>query len=219
LTNAYTKLSRRGYTLIEILVVIAIVAVLASILFSVFSGAKENARRTTCQSNLKQLATAMQQYVQDNGGVYPVNPARWSDAVYPYVKNSEVFSCPDQPSDGVRDHLAVTSGPVDYTYNVTRLATFPPPYPTHQIFGTAETLLSTPATIWLNVDASWSNSEGDFYFRTVPKTSCGRSFWGSTLHSGGGNYSYLDGHVKWLTPDEAGEVECSNGPLPAPFKD
>lgn len=216
--NAHTKPSRNGFTLIELLVVIAIVTVLASILFSVFSGAKENVRRTACQSNLKQLAIAMQQYVQDNGGVYPANPVRWSDAPYLYVKNADVFRCPDHPSDMVIDQLAATSSNVDYTYNMERLAIFPPPYPSRHSYGTAETSLSTPATIWLNVDASWS-SNGGGYFRTVPKTSCGRSFVGNTLHSGGGNYSYVDGHVKWLTPEEAGEAECLNGPLPAPFKD
>jgi prepilin-type processing-associated H-X9-DG protein len=77
----------------------------------------------------------------------------------------------------------------------------------------------TPATIWFNVDASWSNGDENFYFRTAPKTSCGREFVGSTIHSGAGNYSYLDGHVKWLTPEESGEIECANGPLPVPFKD
>jgi prepilin-type processing-associated H-X9-DG protein len=80
-------------------------------------------------------------------------------------------------------------------------------------------MLATPSTTWLNVDASWSDAAGEHYGRIVPKTSCGRRFFGSTLHSGAGNYSYVDGHVKWLTPEEAGEIECANGPLPAPFKD
>ena len=53
--------------------------------------------------------------------------------------------------------------------------------------------------------------------RFVPQTSCGRSFTGGTVHSGAGNYSYVDGHVKWLTPEQAGEIECANGPLPSPF--
>jgi prepilin-type N-terminal cleavage/methylation domain-containing protein len=49
---------RKGFTLIELLVVIAIIAILAAILFPVFARARENARRASCQSNLKQSAWA-----------------------------------------------------------------------------------------------------------------------------------------------------------------
>lgn len=56
---------RRGFTLIELLVVIAIIGILAAILFPVFSRARENARRASCMSNLKQLALGMMQYTQD----------------------------------------------------------------------------------------------------------------------------------------------------------
>ena len=48
---------RDAFTLIELLVVIAIIAILAAILFPVFARARENARKSTCQSNLKQLGT------------------------------------------------------------------------------------------------------------------------------------------------------------------
>lgn len=56
----------RGFTLIEILVVLAIVSALAAILFPVFSSVRENARRTSCLSNLRQLGLAMHAYAQDN---------------------------------------------------------------------------------------------------------------------------------------------------------
>ena len=223
-TNCWVRNSN-GFTLIELLVAIGIIAVIAAILFPVFAGVRERGRRTTCQSNLKQLALAMQQYVQDNSGTYPSSPFRWADATYPYLKNADVFCCPDHPAEMITDQLGtipqLASGtyPVDYTYNMARLSVPVPPYPTKTVLGVHEVNLLTPSTIWFNVDASWSNSDGDFYFRTVPKTSCGREFVGSILHSGAGNYSYVDGHVKWLTPEEAGEIECANGPLPAPFKD
>src|SRR5947209_12458259 len=104
-----------GFTLIELLVVIAIIAILAAILFPVFAQAREKARQTTCLSNCKQIGMALMQYEQDwdesNPGVWfgPYTAASWSqpsnatlyykwmDAVYPYVKNEQVFNC---PSDG-----------------------------------------------------------------------------------------------------------------------
>jgi prepilin-type N-terminal cleavage/methylation domain-containing protein/prepilin-type processing-associated H-X9-DG protein len=57
--------SRTGFTLIELLVVIAIIAILAAILFPVFARAREQARKTACASNLKQLGLSFAQYRQD----------------------------------------------------------------------------------------------------------------------------------------------------------
>jgi len=61
----------RGFTLIELLVVIAIIAILAAILFPVFARAREAARKTTCLSNVKQLALAVLMYANDYDEVLP----------------------------------------------------------------------------------------------------------------------------------------------------
>ncbi len=105
--------AKQGFTLIELLVVIAIIAILASILFPVFARARENARRSSCQSNLKQIGLGVMQYVQDYDEKYPPSGFRnatnssctstaqrcnpWQGLVQPYVKSRQVFACPSNP--------------------------------------------------------------------------------------------------------------------------
>ncbi len=94
--------TRSAFTLIELLVVIAIIAILASILFPVFGRARENARRASCQSNLKQLGLGFQQYAQDydgwtmGSGVFVGGGAyhSWPSVLFPYVKSDQLFTCP-----------------------------------------------------------------------------------------------------------------------------
>ena len=226
--NRLTK--RAGFTLIELLVVIAIVAVMAAILFPVFAAVRERGRRTVCQSNLKQIALAMQQYVQDNGGCYPpqayqgknadgseADAVQWQILIFPYTKTYQVFFCPSTPSDAPSRQRGAENPRegVDYIYDWSWLNTVN----RGLMKGTNEATLASPATIMLNTDIGWVTPDEVYHYcRLVPKSSCGVGFVGSTLHSGGGNHSYIDDHVKWLTPEAAGEIECLNGPLPPPFK-
>jgi len=64
---------RRGFTLIELLVVIAIVAILAAILFPVFARARAAAFKSDCESNMKQIGSALKMYAADNEDMYPTN--------------------------------------------------------------------------------------------------------------------------------------------------
>jgi len=87
---------RAGYTLIEILVVIAIIAILAGLIFPVFASVREAGRRTKCLSNLKQLGTAFELYCQDYDSDY-VAP-KYLGHLYPHYARSEaLFICPSDP--------------------------------------------------------------------------------------------------------------------------
>ncbi len=103
-----------GFTLIELLVVIAIIAILAAILFPVFARVRENARRASCASNLKQIGMAFQQYTADFNERMPrptygpppldsdaTTRYKWMDAIFPYIKSEAVFNCPSDSDNAV----------------------------------------------------------------------------------------------------------------------
>ncbi|RYG69486.1 DUF1559 domain-containing protein, partial [bacterium] len=106
---------RRAFTLIALLVVIAIIAILAAILFPVFGRARENARRSSCQSNLKQIGLGLMQYTQDYDETFPGNnmaytatgpsgvySVTWDTVIQPYLKSSQIMVC---PSDSVSQRV------------------------------------------------------------------------------------------------------------------
>ncbi len=135
-----TPKPRRGctqaFTLIELLVVIAIIAILAAILFPVFQKVRENARRTACLSNEKQLGLAFVQYIQDSDETYPQgrnysaatqsyasDPAGWAGQIYPYVKATGVFQCPDDPTGTAPGMFNNTYYPISYVANTNIMNT------------------------------------------------------------------------------------------------
>ena len=106
MNNISVKSRKSGFTLIELLVVIAIIAILAAILFPVFARARENARRSSCQSNEKQIALGFNQYIQDNNEKYPA-ASGWQTAIFDYTKSNAILKCPS----------AAGAGTFDYSYN------------------------------------------------------------------------------------------------------
>ena len=135
-----------AFTLIELLVVIAIIAILAAILFPVFARARENARRASCQSNLKQIGLGFEQYKQDYDSIFPItlygktgggnfgatdtiwnnqnvlDRVGWEHEIFPYVKSTQLFRCPSaiQPDPGAPANASDwNKGYTQYAYNTT----------------------------------------------------------------------------------------------------
>jgi prepilin-type N-terminal cleavage/methylation domain-containing protein len=98
---------KSGFTLIELLVVIAIISILASMLFPAFARAREQARKSVCISDLRQIGMGIMQYTGDYDERYPIGHPFWaldgggtpiepqlSKVVDPYIKSLQVWSCP-----------------------------------------------------------------------------------------------------------------------------
>ena len=92
---------KAGFTLVELLIVIAIIAILAAILFPVFNNARKKAYQTQCAANLQQLGTATRMYAQDYDDTFPyfmyldIYRSGWADVIFQgYVNNDQVYDCP-----------------------------------------------------------------------------------------------------------------------------
>jgi len=258
---------RLGFTLIELLVVIAIIAILAAILFPVFAQAREAARKSSCQSNLKQVGTAFGMYLQDYDGTFPwaawdvasSHPAKgsrpdppfgnfidnytgWSNVLYPYIKNVQVFKCPsasDPPGwavDGTNDDSGPTAA-TQYAYNQN----------IGDVFGwegtqTKDARLEYPAsTILVFEGSSWGDNQsmareraewgwqGTFEqnLQTNGQNRANDNDGGPNQlkrHQGGANYAFADGHVKFYNQSNMraavdttlvnGVMKCRTGATP-----
>jgi len=215
--------AKKGFTLIELLVVIAIIAILAAILFPAFARARENARRASCQSNLKQIGLGLLQYAQDYDETLPpgtidddapgnatyYDGVLWATLIQPYVKSTQLFKCPSGKADEARGQsISATRNPGIYG-NVW--------YGYSDIFapGTSGLKLSKLVSPSKNIQVfDMSKNTGhpnnmkgtinDISLTDVPGDPDPENYI-SHRHLEGFNALFYDGHVKWKKQSEVSD--------------
>jgi prepilin-type N-terminal cleavage/methylation domain-containing protein len=219
--------TRGGFTLIELLVVIAIIGILAASLFPVFARARENARRASCVSNVKQLGVAMQMYVQDYdsmypprlpppaaGAAFPCKPCRtdmgtgrsWIDLAQPYAKSRQLVVC---PSD-VGVPAAIAADPINSaTPRPSKMADFYGSSYCLNVVVTrrgSEAAIPRPSESYLGAEiVPWHSTEGFSYFS------------GKTGNPVRVAY-YCDGHAK-VASEQSIALQCSTPGPSLPLDD
>lgn len=222
-----------GFTLIELLVVIAIIAILAAILFPVFARARENARRASCQSNLKQIALGVFQYKQDYDEKMPVvayaggtgaanSPYGWADSLQPYLKSTQIYQCPSETNTPTSSPLPTAAHPGPYPSNYTDYWINPS---TASISDAS--FASSSLTVLLGDGDGTNPSTGSDYGSSsryinragatvggvTTTATCSTTLTtptnaitdaGASRHLDGGNYAFADGHVKWFKASAPG---------------
>jgi prepilin-type N-terminal cleavage/methylation domain-containing protein/prepilin-type processing-associated H-X9-DG protein len=223
-----TNHTRKAFTLIELLVVIAIIAILAAILFPVFARARENARRTSCQSNLKQIALGFMQYTQDYDEKFPLwfadndgssatvpvagiigaatTDTGWAEMLQPYLKSTQIFQCPSETNGPVASGSNST-GYTDYMYNNNLYTTGATGS------GVSQAVLVSPSNTILNAEANsqyaFSTLGNNYTWAPTTGSSTGPTDY-YHRHLDGANVSFADGHVKWLRPER---IVCQYWPV------
>lgn len=111
------KRKKAGFTLIELMIVIAIIAILAAILVPNFLKARAQGQLTACKSNCKNIATALEMYASDNGGRYPSPAASLQASLTAGNYLKLIPTCPAAGSNTYSGTYMVTQTPDSFSYN------------------------------------------------------------------------------------------------------
>lgn len=168
LTTGGVRLTRgnAGFTLVEILVVICIIGIMASLLFPVFNSARESARKASCANNQRQLGVAFLAYCDDYKDtlppslIYVDNQWRpWDDLLMPYIKDARVFRCPG-------DRTKRQAGKVARSYSMN-----------DQL---ARTILATSGSTWPGLGTKLSKVPNHSKYVLLTEIHEGANFMGGT---------------------------------------
>ena len=215
--------TKKGFTLIELLVVIAIIAILAAILFPVFARARENARRSSCSSNIKQIGLGFQQYIQDYDERFPlvaggatttaasgIQSQGWAIQLQPYLKSTQIFQCPSETNTPT----AAATNSTNTAYGTTNFSDY---WYNSRLSGTSQARIEQVSSTVINGDGQ--NGTASYAFNgeiitndaSIPASTTSTSTTpiptdlnntGDNVfglrHLDGLNYGFADGHVKWL---------------------
>jgi len=218
--GAHLVTRSKAFTLIELLIVVAIIALLAAILFPVFQTARENARRTTCTSNLKQIGLGMAQYCLDYdehfesgtaGGIATLNGVSVNvlEIITPYLKEPNVFACPSNPTNIYAmnygsNNLALSS------YSVSCFlfsSSYGAPHPLSFIQQPTSKIMVTESVSYAGgsgVNGAGDTCLGNFYWSQNATQSASNYVdpWKNMFagHDGMMNCLFCDGHVKAENP-------------------
>jgi prepilin-type N-terminal cleavage/methylation domain-containing protein/prepilin-type processing-associated H-X9-DG protein len=194
-----------GFTLVELLVVIALIVILAALLFPVLATVRERARQTTCLANLHQLAAAHLLYLQDWDERFPywyvAAPPRpapfgphtyWTEYLQPYVRNGAIFQDPSARWSGstnekLADYVLLTWGPGGQGTPESPYYRWPGP-------PLSLTEVRRPSAM-INLLDGWSTTGG------AVSDGWGDTGWANDRplrHGRGTSASFVDGHARWL---------------------